>query len=74
MVVTDYTNNITFDSCQFYDDQDTMTQTYGARLTGDNVSNIYFINCKLTPNISGAIYNPNGVAVKVITEKNVGQF
>jgi hypothetical protein len=69
-----YADNITFDSCQFYDDQDTMTQTYGARLTGDNVSNIYFINCKLTPNISGAIYNPNGVAVKVITEKNVGQF
>ena len=51
--------------CQSYDDRDTPTQEYGIRLYG-TVGSIDIINCKLSPNKIGEIYNPNGVEIVII--------
>jgi len=59
---------IVFTSCQSYDDRDTPLQAYGIDLTGAN-TNISLVNCKLTPNKEGEIYDPAGVVITVITEK-----
>ena len=61
-------SGIKFASCQSYDDRDTPLQAYGIELTGAN-TNISLVNCKLTPNKEGEIYNPAGVTLEVITEK-----
>ena len=52
-------NGIRFTSCQSYDDRETPLQAYGIKLTGAN-TNISLVNCKLTPNKEGEIYNPAG--------------
>ena len=61
-------SNIALISCQSYDDRDTPLQRFGLELTKTN-TDISLLNCKLTPNSLGEIYNPTGVTVKVITEK-----
>jgi len=61
-------SNLTFTSCQFYDDRETPLQKYGIELY-TNCTGISLLNCKLSPNKDGEIYNPNGVVVTVITEK-----
>jgi parallel beta-helix repeat protein len=65
--------DIVFTSCQSYDDRETPLQEFGMELYEGNTG-INLLNCKLTPNASGDIYNPNGVAVKVITEKMLAKF
>jgi len=66
-------SGLVFTSCQSWDDRVTPLQYWGMVLAGTN-SGISLINCKLTPNQYGAIYNPNGVAVTVITEKMLAKF
>ena len=66
-------NNIIFTSCQSYDDRDTPLQDYGLKLYDINTG-ISLLNCKLSPNKNGEIYNPNGVAINVITEKMLAKF
>jgi len=66
--VGENSNEIKFTSCQSYDDRDTPLQRYGLQLTGTN-TDISLLNCKLTPNSLGEIYNPAGVVLTVITEK-----
>ena len=61
--------DIALTDCQSYDDRDTPLQEYGLELTDAN-TNISLVNCKLTPNKNGEIYNPAGAVVTVITEKN----
>jgi hypothetical protein len=53
-------SGIKFMSCQSYDDRDTPLQLYGIELYGTNTG-ISLLNCKLTPNKEGEIYNPAGV-------------
>jgi hypothetical protein len=65
--VTD-SSGIKFTSCQSYDDRETPLQDYGIYLYGTNTG-ISLLNCKLTPNELGDIYNPYSVAIVVITEK-----
>jgi hypothetical protein len=61
-------------NCQSYDDRGTTMQAYGVGLSGTNTG-ISLLNCKLTPNKSGDIYNPNGAVVTtVITEKMLAKF
>ncbi|MBA7546332.1 hypothetical protein ES705_38720 [subsurface metagenome] len=57
--------NIALTTCQSYDDRETPLQLYGIELYGTNTG-ISLLNCKLTPNKEGEIYNPAGV---VIAEK-----
>ena len=61
-------SNIALISCQSYDDRDTPLQRFGLELTKTN-TDISLLNCKLTPNSLGKIYNPAGVVITVITEK-----
>jgi hypothetical protein len=61
-------SDIRFASCQSYDDRETPLQAWGIIIEGTNTG-ISLLNCKLTPNQYGNIYNPNGIIVKVITEK-----
>jgi len=61
-------SNIVFTTCQSYDDRETPLQEYGLELENTNTE-ISLLNCKLTPNKLGDIYNPNGAVVTVITEK-----
>ena len=61
-------SELVFTSCQSYDDRATPLQKYGIQLEETN-SGISILNCKLSPNRKGDIYNPNGVAVTVIAEK-----
>ena len=61
-------SDIILTSCQSYDDRETPLQAYGIELNGAN-TNISLINCKLTPNKEGEIYNPAGAVLTVITEK-----
>jgi hypothetical protein len=49
-------------------DRDTPLQLYGIELYGTNTG-ISLLNCKLTPNATGEIYNPAGAVLTVITEK-----
>jgi hypothetical protein len=64
---------IKFTSCQFYDDRVSPLQDYGIFLY-DAIAPIEILNCKLLPNRTGEIYNPDGVAIKVITEKMLAKF
>jgi hypothetical protein len=64
-VIINNSSGIKFTSCQSYDDRATKLQAYGIQLEGTNTG-ISILNCKLTPNRYGGIYNPTGV---VITEK-----
>jgi parallel beta-helix repeat protein len=61
-------SDITFTSCQSYDDRETPLQWYGLELYETN-KDISLFNCKLSPNSKGEIYNPNGAVVTIITEK-----
>ena len=61
-------SNIVFTSCQSYDDRETPSQQFGLELYAGNTG-ISLLNCKLSPNQYGEIYNPAGVVLKVITEK-----
>ncbi|GAI85030.1 unnamed protein product, partial [marine sediment metagenome] len=67
-IIIENSSGIRFTSCQSYDDRDTPLQAYGIELTSAN-TNISLVNCKLTPNKEGEIYNPAGVVLTVITEK-----
>lgn len=58
-------NNVNFTSCQSYDDRGTPLQDYGIELHETNTT-ISLLNCKLLPNKSGDIYNPNGVVIKYL--------
>ena len=60
--------DITFTSCQSYDDRETPLQQYGLELYETNTG-ISLLNCKLSPNKDGEIYNPAGAVVTVITKK-----
>jgi len=64
-VIINNSSGINFTSCQSYDDRAISLQAYGIQLEGTNTG-ISILNCKLTPNKYGEIYNPTGV---VITEK-----
>ncbi|MBA7552881.1 hypothetical protein ES705_45458 [subsurface metagenome] len=66
-------NNIKFTSCQSYDDRNTPLQEYGIQLEGTDTE-ISLLNCKLSPNRLGEIYNPAGAIVTVITEKMLAKF
>ena len=66
-------DDIRFTSCQLYDDRETPLQTYGMELY-TNCTGISLLNCKLSPNKDGEIYNPNGAVVTVITEKMLAKF
>ena len=72
-IIVRESNGTRFTSCQSYDDRATPLQRYGLS-TEDSVDYVKLVNCKLLPNLKGAIYNPAGAAVTVITEKNVGQI
>ncbi len=61
-------SNISLTSCQSYDDRETPLQDYGLEITNANTG-ISLSNCKFTPNQFGAIYNPAGAVITVITEK-----
>jgi parallel beta-helix repeat protein len=61
-------SNIRLTSCQSYDDRETPLQDYGLKLSGTNTG-ISLLNCKLTSNKEGEIYNPAGAVLTVITEK-----
>jgi parallel beta-helix repeat protein len=52
-------SNIALTTCQSYDDRDTPLQLYGIELYGTNTG-ISLLNCKLTPNKEGEIYNSAG--------------
>jgi len=65
-------SNIALTSCQSYDDRETPLQQFGMELyTSTGIS---LLNCKLSPNQYGEIYNPAGVVVTVITEKMLAKF
>lgn len=49
---------IKFTSCKSYDNREIPLQLYGLSLGGTNTG-ISLLNCKLTPNKNGEIYNPN---------------
>jgi len=58
-------SDIALTSCQSYDDRETPLQQYGLVLNGEGTNtNISLINCKLSPNKNGAIYNPNKTEIK----------
>jgi len=61
-------NNILLSSCQSYDDRNTALQDYGLELNNSDTG-ISLLNCKLSPNQFGEIYNPSGIAITIITEK-----
>ena len=61
-------SDIALTTCQSYDDRETPLQEYGLQLYETNTG-ISLLNCKLSPNKDGEIYNPNGVVLKVIAEK-----
>jgi parallel beta-helix repeat protein len=67
------TSNIGLTSCQIYDDRETPLQAYAIELITNNTG-ISLLNCKLSPNKNGEIYNPNGAVVTVITEKMLAKF
>jgi hypothetical protein len=58
-------SNIALTTCQSYDDRVILIQRYGIDIK-EGCSGITVLNCKLTPNKYGGIYNPTGV---IITEK-----
>jgi parallel beta-helix repeat protein len=62
-------SELVFTSCQSYDDRATPLQDYGIELREDANAGLTFLNCKLTPNRKGDIYNPAGVVLTIITEK-----
>ena len=62
-------SELVFTSCQSYDDRATPLQKYGIELGEDANTGLTFLNCKLTPNRKGDIYNPAGVVLTVIAEK-----
>ena len=66
-------SNIVLTTCLSYDDRETPLQAYGLELWDTNTG-ISLLNCGLTPTATGEIYNPNGVAVKVITEKMLAKL
>ncbi len=66
-------SELLFTSCQSYDDRDTPIQQYGIQLTDSN-TDISLLNCKLTPNSLGEIYNTAGAVVTVITDKMLAKF
>jgi len=72
-IIIENCSNITLTTCQSYDDRESPLQDFGIELDGTNTE-ISLLNCKLTPNKQGDIYNPNGVAVEVITEKMLAKF
>jgi len=49
-------------ACQLYDDTDIPLQEYGLMVFGESMG-ISLLNCKLTPNKNGAIYNPNSLSI-----------
>lgn len=55
--------DITFTSCQSYDDREIPLQKYGIGLY-NNITGISLLNCKLSPNKNGDIYNPNNAVIK----------
>ena len=61
-------SDIAFTACQSYDDRGTPLQLYGIELYETNTG-ISLSNCKLSPNATGEIYNPNVAVLTVITEK-----
>ena len=67
-------SNIVLTSCQSYDDRDIPLQNYGVYLSSEINTGISLLNCKLTPNENGDIYNPNSVVITVITEKMLAKF
>ena len=66
-------DDIVLTSCQSYDDRETPLQLFGLQLEGTN-TDISLLNCKLSPNKYGKIYNPAGAVVTVITEKMLAKF
>jgi parallel beta-helix repeat protein len=58
-------SNIALISCQSYDDRETPLQRYGLQLS-ENDTDISLLNCKLTPNSLGEIYNPAGVVITTV--------
>jgi thiol-disulfide isomerase/thioredoxin len=69
----DDSNNIKLTSCQSYDDRYTPLQAWGITIGGTNTG-ISLMYCILTPNKLGDIYNPNGLAIDIITEKMLAKF
>jgi parallel beta-helix repeat protein len=67
-------SNIKLTSCLSYDDRETPLQRFGLELTLTANTDISLVNCKLSPNSLGEIYNPAGVVVTVITEKMLAKF
>ena len=66
-------SDIVMASCQSYDDKETPLQEYGIYV-GDGNSTITLLNCKLSPNKNGEIYDPTGAVVTVITDKMLAKF
>jgi len=66
-------DDITLTSCLSYDDREPPLQAWGIIIEGTNTG-ITLLNCKLSPNKNGEIYNPNGAEVTVITEKMLAKF
>ena len=64
-------NGTSFTSCQSYDDRATPLQRYGLS-TEDAVDYVKLVNCKLLPNLKGAIYNPAGAVI--IEEIKLARF
>ncbi|MDD5086459.1 MAG: DNRLRE domain-containing protein [Candidatus Nanoarchaeia archaeon] len=55
-------SDISFDNSKSYDDQAIKTQDYGLVLAGAS-DNFELINCVLSPNKKGEIYNPAGATI-----------
>jgi len=69
----DIVSNILLSSCQSYDDRNTPLQDYGLELNNSDTG-ISLLNCKLSPNQFGEIYNPSGIAVTINTDKLLAKF
>ena len=58
-------SNIALTACQSYDDRVTLIQRYGIDIK-EGCSGITVLNCKLTPNKYGGIFNPTGVVITTV--------
>lgn len=66
----DYVYDITFTSCEFFDDRETPVQKFGMKVLLPHIEGVTLTNCTLTPNVTADIYNPYNVAINIITENN----
>jgi len=70
-IYLDDTSNIVFTSCQSYDDDPGTAQNYGLILSATDNATVTLLNCKLSPNVDGEIYNDVPVYIAYLTPGTV---